>query len=77
LAVACPQSSACFLSSALIVTELFKVFERELRVGVPIALLNDLGVDEGPVFEEEVAERSSVLVLSFPVVFEPDLLSLA
>jgi hypothetical protein len=67
---------------ALVLPELIHtlVIERVLRVGVPVSLLDDLGVEEElcPALEyEDAREDPAVPVGLLPVVFEPNPLPLA
>ena len=70
----CCRTTECRVSDrlpcfTLVLPELIEVLERKLRVGVPVALLDDLRVEELPVAEVHLGERatrSRALIVQVP-----------
>ena len=71
-----PQAALSLPRFSLVPAELFEVAEREHRVGVPVALADDLGVEQRAVRQVNIRERAPVLVCAFRVVLQSDLFTL-
>ena len=71
-----PQASPGLARLLFVDAELLEIPERVLHVGVAVALLDDLRVDEGAVGEEHVRQRSLVAVRALMVELQPNDLAL-
>jgi len=58
-----PKPTVLFSRLSLIPSELIHVLERETSVRKPKTLLDDLGVEEGAIFQEHVGEGPSISIL--------------
>ena len=70
-----PEPPLRFPRFALIAAKFFQVFERELGVGVPVTLLDDLRIQKRAVLQVDVGQGAPEAVNPVLVILQPNFLA--